>query len=154
MSKEITTIISEASPDLLEPPHVVPVLMELFAGDTQQAFAQQKDVFAHLVACHYCRTAAMFLLGVAEEYEHRNNDPVDVVHDLLTRFADIDRKIGMKEAQKYERLAFYAETIVAKSRDEAAELFPDLAAHLSVCSDCRSMVEETVAFLIEAEDTG
>lgn len=146
--------MSEVGPDLLEPPHVVSVLMELFAGDTHQALAQQENMFTHLVACHYCRTAAMFLLGVAEEYDRRNNDPIDVVHDLLTRFADIDRKIGMIEAQKYERLGVYAETIVAKGCDKAAELFPDIATHLSSCPDCRAMVEETVNFLNEAEDTG
>lgn len=154
MKKKISTILPEVGPDLLEPPHVVPVLMELFAGDTQQALTQQEDVFAHLVACHYCRTAAIFLLGVAEEYDRRNNDPIEVAHDLLMRFADIDRKIGMIEAQKYERLGVYAEAIVAKGRNEAAELFPDLAVHLSACPDCRAMVEETVAFLNEAEDKG
>jgi len=46
-------------PDLLAPPHVVPALMELFAGDRQRAIAQQQTVFAHLVACQCCRTAAL-----------------------------------------------------------------------------------------------
>ena len=154
MQEDKATIMSDVGPDLLEPPHVLPILMELFAGDRQQALSQQEHLFAHLAACHHCRTAVAVLLSVAQEYDHINNDPEEVVHDLLMRFADIDRKIGAIEAHRYERLGVYAETIVAKDRDKAAALFPDLAAHLSVCSDCRLMLEETVAFLIEAENTG
>jgi hypothetical protein len=150
MKEEITMMLSEVGPDLLEPPHVVPALMELFAGDRQQALPEQEQLFTHLVACQYCRTAAMFLLGIAQECDRRNNDPEEVAHDLLMRFADLDRRI---EAHRYERLGVYAETIVTAGRDKAAELFPDIAAHLNACPDCRSMIEETVVF-IEAEDTG
>jgi hypothetical protein len=150
MKEEITMMLSEVSPDLLEPPHVVPALMELFAGDRQQALAQQEQLFTHLVSCQYCRTAAMFLLGVAQEYDRRNNEPEEIAHDLLMRFADLDRRI---EAHRYERLGVYAEAVAAKGSGEAARLFPDIAAHLNACPDCQSMVEETVAF-IEAEDTG
>jgi len=151
MQEDKATVMSEVGPDLLEPPHVLPVLMELFAGDRQQALAQQEQLLAHLAACHYCRTAVVFLLSVAQEYDHRNNNPEEVVHDLLVGFANIDRKI---EAHRYERLGVYAEAIAAEGRDKAAALFPDLAAHLRACSDCRSMLEETVAFIIEAENTG
>lgn len=150
MKEKITAILSEVGPDLLEPPHVVPVLMELFAGDRQQALTQQEQLLAHLVACHYCQTAAKFLIGVAQGVDRENNESEEDAHDLLKSFADIDRKI---EAHRYEMLAVYAETIVAKGRDEAAALFPDLAAHLLICSDCRLIIEETVAF-IKAEDTG
>jgi len=151
MKEDKATVMSEVGPELLEPPHILSVLMELFAGDRQQALAQQEQLFAHLAACHYCRTAAMVLLGVAQEYDRINNDPEEVAHDLLVRLANIDRKL---EAHRYERLGVYAETILAKGRDEAAALFPDLAAHLSACADCRLMLEETVAFIIEAENTG
>jgi hypothetical protein len=124
-------------------------LMELFAGDRQQAHAEPEQVFTHLVVCQYCRTAVMVLLGVAQEYDRRNGDPGDVAHELLVRFATIDRKIEA-EAQWHERLAVYAEAIARSGRDKAAERFPDLTAHLAACSDCRSMVEETVAFIMEA----
>lgn len=154
MKKEITAILPKIGPDLLEPPHVVPALVELFAADKQQALTQQEDVFAHLVTCHYCRTAAMFLIGVAQEVDRENNESEEDAQELLLFFAELDHKIGVNEAQKYERLAVYAETIVEKGRDEAAELFPDLVAHLSGCPDCNLMVEETVVFLVEAEDTG
>lgn len=146
-------VLSEGGPDLLAPPHVVPALMELFAGDRQQAIAQQETLFAHLVACDYCRIAAMVLLGVAQEVDRRNQEPLEVTQELLERFAALDRKIKA-EAHRYERLVVCAEAIAATGRDEAAALFPELAAHLSACSDCRSMVEETVAFIREVEKAG
>lgn len=139
----------ETDPDLLSPPHVLSLLMELFAGDRQQALAQQEHLSVHLAACQHCRTAAIVLLSVAQAYDRRNNDPEDVAHDLLVRLVALDRKI---EAHRYERLGVYAEAIVAEGHDKAATLFPDLAAHLRSCPDCRSMLEATVDFL--AEQTG
>ena len=151
MKEDKATVMSEVGPDLLEPPHILPVLMELFAGDRQQALAQQEQLFAHLAACQHCRTAVVVLLSVAQKYDHINNNPEEVVHNLLVGFATIDHKI---EAHRYERLGAYAEAIAAQGRDKAAALFPDLAAHLSTCPDCRSMLEATIAFLIEAANTG
>jgi hypothetical protein len=144
-------ITAKRGSDLLSPPHVIPALMELFAGDRQLALAQQEQMFTHLVVCEYCRTAAMFLLGVAQAYDERNHDPGAVAHELLLRFAALDGKI---EAHRYERLSVYAETIVAEGREKAAALFPALSAHLKACSDCRAMVDETVAFISEAERAG
>ena len=86
-----------------------------------------------------------------QEYDRRNHEPGDVAPDLLTRFAALDGKI---EAHRYERLAVYAETIVSSGRDKAAERFPELSAHLDACSDCRVVVDETVAFIMEAEPSG
>ncbi|MGB8346639.1 MAG: hypothetical protein WCD86_17260 [Ktedonobacteraceae bacterium] len=141
-------ITTDGGPDLLVPPHMLPTLMELFAGDRQRALIQQEQLLAHLAACHHCRTALLFLLSVAQEVDRRNKDPEDVAHDLLVRLAALDRMI---EAHRYERVGVYAETVVAEGREKAALLFPALATHLSTCTACRSMVEETVAFILEAQ---
>ena len=92
----------------------------------------------------------MVLLGVAQEYDRRNNDPEGSAHDLLIRFANISRAI---EAHEYERLGAYAEAIVAEGRDKADLHFPDVASHLRICPDCRSALEATVAFITESEET-
>ena len=153
MEEEKAKVITAVGPDLLVSPHILPVLMELFAGDSQQALSQQEQLLAHLTTCHYCRTAVMVLLSYAQEYDRRNNDPEEPTRDLLKRFADISRTLEAREAREFELLAAYAEAIVAEGREKAAQRFPDVAAHLNICSDCRSALEATVASITGAEET-
>jgi hypothetical protein len=153
MKDDNAKVITAVGPDLLVPPHILPLLMELFAGDRQQALAQQEQLLAHLTTCHYCRTAVIVLLSYAQEYDRRNNNPEEPTRDLLTRFADISCTIEAREAQEFERLGAYAEAIVAEGRKRAARRFPDVAAHLKMCPDCRSALDATVAFITKAEET-
>ena len=74
MKEDNAKVITVVGPDLLVPPHVLPLLMELFAGDIRQASSQQEHLLAHLATCHYCRTAVMVLLSYAQEYDHINNN--------------------------------------------------------------------------------
>lgn len=149
-----TEVIPGVDTDLLVAPHVLPLLMELFAGDRQLAHTQQEQLVAHLETCHYCRTAVMVLLSYAQEYDHINNNPEEPTRDLLARFAHISRVIEACEAREFERLGAYAEAIVNEGRKKAARRFPDVAAHLKMCADCRSMIEATVAFISGAEEIG
>ena len=153
MNEDNTTVMSKISPDLFVPPHVLPVLMELFGGDRQQALSQQEQLLAHLEMCHFCRTAVVVLLSVAQEYDHRNNDPEEPTRDLLKRFADISREIEARQAHEFERLGVYAEEVVAEGWERAAQRFPDLASHLNICPDCRSALEATVSFIAKEEET-
>jgi hypothetical protein len=145
-------VIPEVGPELLVPPHVLPILMELFAGDTQQALSQQEYLLAHVTTCHYCRTAVMVLLSYAQEYDRRNNNTEKPTRELLTHFADISRAIEAREAREFERLGAYAEAIVAEGRKRAARRFPDVAAHLKMCLDCRSALEATMDSITKAKD--
>jgi hypothetical protein len=150
MNEDRATVMSEVGPDLFVPPHVLSVLMELFAGDRQQALSQQEQLLAHLTTCLYCRTAVVVLLSIAQEYDRRNNDPEEPAHDLLMRFANISHAL---EAHEYECLGTYAEAIAAEGRDKAEQRFPDVVAHLRTCLDCRSVLEATVTFITESEET-
>jgi hypothetical protein len=149
MREDNATVMFEAGPDLFVPPHVLPILIELFAGERHQASLQQEQLFAHLAVCHYCRTAVVILLGVAQEYDRRNNDPEEPANDLLVRFANISYAI---EAREYERLGAYAEAIAAEGREKADLRFPNVAIHLRTCPKCRSAIEATVAFIAESEE--
>jgi predicted anti-sigma-YlaC factor YlaD len=150
MKDDNATVLSNIGPDLFEPPHILPVLMELFAGEKQQILLPQELLLAHLTTCQYCRTAVVFLLDIAQEYDRVNNNPETVAHDLLIRIANIQTLI---DAHKYERLGTYAEAIVAEGHDKANLRFPVIAAHLKICSDCRSMLEATIDFITEAKET-
>jgi hypothetical protein len=153
MKEDIATVMSKIGPDLLVPPHVLPVLMELFGGERQQALSQQEQLLAHLAICHYCRTTVVVLLCAAQEYDRRNNNPEEPTRDLIMRFADITREIEACEAREYESMGAYAEAIVSEGRERATQLFPDVATHLSICPDCSSALEATVAFITEKEVT-
>jgi hypothetical protein len=152
MKEESVAAIAGFGPDLFVPPHILPTVMELLAGERQQAFTQQEQLIAHLAVCHYCRTAVVVLLGLAQEYDRRNNNSEEVVHNLLMHFANISREIEAHEAYEYERLGAYAEAIVAEGQDKADLRFPDVAVHLNICSDCRSAIEATVSSIIESEE--
>lgn len=153
MKEDNATVMSEVGPDLFVPPHVLHILMELFAGDRQQVLSQQEQLLAHLAMCHYCRTAVVFLLGVAQEYDRRNNNPKEPTRDLLMLFANICREIEAREAHEFERMGAYAEAIVAEGREKAAQRFPDVVTHLKICPDCRSALEATVLSITKEEET-
>jgi hypothetical protein len=149
MKKVNTIFMPEVGPDLFVPPHILPVLMELFAGKRQQALSQGQ-MLTHLTECHYCRTAVVILLSAAQEYDHRNNDLEETAHDLLVRFASIR---CILEEHEYERLGAYVEVIVVEGQEKADLCFPEVATHLRICPDCRSVLEATIAFLTETEGT-
>jgi hypothetical protein len=144
MRKDNVAAASGISPDLFVPPHILPLLMELFAGDKQQAVSHQEQLVAHLLTCHYCRTAVIVLLGVVQEYDRRNNDAQEPARDLLVNMARISREIEAGEARADERLGAYADTFVHEGQEEAERCFPDVAAHLKICPDCSALVEMTV----------
>lgn len=148
MKEEPAATRFEIHPDLMKAPHVLPLLMELFAGDRQQALSQQEQIYTHLAMCEYCRTAVIFLLSTAQEYDHRNNNEEEPIHDLLVRFPQINDAI---EGYRYERLGAYVEMVVAKGQEQADLHFPDIAVHLKTCSDCCSLVKRAIASITETE---
>jgi len=156
MKEDNAGILSKIGPNLLAPPHILPALMELLAGDSPPDLSQKEQLLSHLATCHYCRTAVMFLLKVAEGYDHRNNNPEEPIRDLLTQFENISREAEAREAREawvFERMGAYAEAIVAEGREKAAQRFPDVAAHLQICPDCCSAVEATVAAITKPEES-
>ena len=151
MEQENAGILSKIGPDLLAPPHILTALMELLAGDSPPDSSQQEQWFSHLATCHYCRTAVVFLLKVAEGYDLRNNNPEKPIRDLLAQFEHISREAEAREAWEFERMGAYAEAIVAVGQEKADQSFPDIAAHVQICSDCRAAVKATVAAITETE---
>ncbi len=154
MKEEHAGILSKIGPDLLAPPHILSVLMELLAGDNPPDLSQQEQLFSHLAACHYCRTAVMFMLKVAQGYDRRNNNSEKPIRDLLTKFEQISREAEAREAREaweFERMGAYAEAIVAVGKKKADLSFSDVAAHVKICPDCRLAIQSTVASIREPE---
>ena len=154
MNEEHAGILSKIGPDLLAPPHVLPALMELLAGDSPPDLSQQEQLLSHLATCHYCRTAVVFLLKVAEGYDLRNNNPQEPVRDLLAQFEKISKEAEAREAreaQVFERMGAYAEALVAEGQKKAEERFPDVANHIQICHDCQAAVQSIVAAIKESE---
>ena len=143
-------VIGRVDPDLLVPPHIVGKLIQLVVGEWQPDPSQQEQLIAHITECRYCRIALIVLLSAEQEYERLNSFPEAPASKLLAQFVTIHHEI---EAQEYEHMGAYAETIVAKGREEADKRFPILAEHIRRCSICASTLEETLAFLKELEET-
>jgi hypothetical protein len=93
------------------------------------------------------------LLSYELEYNRRSEYPEDPTRDLLMLFANISHKIEAREARESECMGAFAEAIVAEGQERAAQRFPDVATHLSICSDCCSVLEATVASVIGEEET-
>jgi hypothetical protein len=150
MEEKKASIIDNVHPNLLASPHIVGKLIDLVVGEWQPDPAQQAQLIEHFIVCSYCRTSLIVLLSAVQEYDRRNNDPVETAHDLLLRFVDIFRAI---ESHEYERLGAYAEAIVTEGREKADPRFPDVTIRLRICPDSRSVLEATIAFLSESEET-
>lgn len=149
----ITTVMSKVGPDLLVPPHILSLLMELLAGDSQQSLSQREHLLAHLAICNYCQTAVVLVLNIAQKYDRRSNDSEDPTRDLLMRFANISREIEECGVQDYELMGAYAEAIIAEGREEADKRFHTLGEHIKRCRSCKSALEDTLAFLNKLEET-
>ena len=96
----------------------------------------------------------MFLLKVAEGYDRRNNNHEEPVHDLLAKFEQISREAEAREAREawiFERMGAYAEATAAVGKKKADQSFPEVAAHVKICPDCRSAIQATVASIGESE---
>ena len=92
-------------------PHIVSELIYLIRGEWQPDPSQQEQLVAHLTECPYCRTALIVLLSAEQEYERSSGYPEAPARNLLMRFVTIHHEI---EAQEYEQMGAYAESIVAK----------------------------------------
>lgn len=152
MEKDTSGVISQVGPDLLVPPHILRLLIELLGGDSLQILAQQEQVIAHLSVCQHCRTAVVIVLNVAQEYDRRSNESENSTHDLLVRFASISREIEACKEPEYELMGAYAETIIAKGREEADKRFHTLSEHIKRCRSCQSTLKDTLAFLRKLEE--
>ncbi len=150
MKGKKATVMDKVHPDLLEPPHIVDELMHIVVGEWQPDPSQQEQLVVHFTECPYCRTALIALLAAEQEYERLNSYPEAPVHNLLARFVTIHHEI---EAREYEHMGAYAETIIAEGREEAEKRFCTLVEHIKRCPSCKSMLEETLAFLKESEES-
>ncbi len=150
MENKKAVVKDKVHPDLLVPPHVIDKLFQLVAGEWHPDPSQQEQLVAHLKECSYCRTALIVLLAADQEDERSNRPSESFAHNLLMRVATIHHEI---EAQEYEQMGAYAETIAAKGQEEADKRFPLLAQHIQKCPSCKSTLEEILAFLNEIEKT-
>lgn len=151
MEEQRATVKDSSQVDLLVVPHIVGKLIDLLRGAWQPEPFQQDQLVAHLMECSSCRAALIVLLSAEWAGEKRHCEAETTISNLLRQLKTIRREI---EAQGYESMGAYAEAIVARGREEAEKQFPILAEHIRRCSSCKSMLEETVAFLRETEETG
>lgn len=145
-----TNVMDKIQSELLDPPHVLDTLIHLVIGEWKLTSPQREQLIGHLTACSYCRTALIVLLSVDQEYQRSNASPDEAaISDLLARFEAIHCEL---ESRRYEQIGAYAEAIVAKGKEEADRRFHVLAQHIKECSECTSLLEDTLDFLNETTE--
>ena len=146
-SNERQVTVLKKGPDLNVPPHVLHLLMELFFDKAQEALLQKEQLLTHLAQCHYCRTALETLLSIVSDFDQKEDASNKRSQELLEYFQQLRREFDTYEAHRLERLGAYAEIVAAHGKEQADTRFPELAVHLKLCSDCRSLVDSTVSML-------
>lgn len=107
-------------PDLLQPPHLLPTLVDLFTGEDVAAPTDAQ--ITHIATCPYCRVT----------------------------FTAFQQAIRDAEAmERYTQQAAYAEAVVLHGTAEAGRRYPDVVRHVERCQACRETVAETIAWLRE-----
>jgi hypothetical protein len=144
--------VAKLHASLLEAPHVLPTLIDLFTNDVRDPYALQDKLQTHLTVCHYCRVALLTLLALVQDDEQRNKEDDSATGKLLQSFVALSHEIEASELLAYEQLGAYAETIIAEGKKRADQLFPDVAEHIKTCTDCRSAVAATVSDIIESDE--
>ena len=151
MEKKIATI-DTLHPNLLKPPHYVGELLRFVLGEWLPDPSQQEQLIAHLTICSYCRIALIELLLAEQTYEKRLNASSaseTAIYNLLMQFVTLHQELEIQD----EYIGAYAEAIVTMGKTLAAEHFSILAAHVKKCLHCQSLLEDTLTFLNEPEET-
>jgi hypothetical protein len=151
MNRKKGAVMDRADAKLLASPHILGKLIQLVSGKWQADPFQREQLAVHLAECSSCRTGLILLLCGEQKYEERQNTPESLISTLLAQILTVHHEI---EAQGYEYMGAYAETIVAEGREKADKSFPILAEHVKKCSACHSRLEETLTFLKEFKEGG
>lgn len=150
MKRKTTEDVTELYQRLFErPPHIMPQLSRVRAGEWNFTPNIQRQMVAHLRSCNYCQLAVETM--VAASFEN-DDDPTSVeeVRTLLARFKAINHSIQEQD----ERIAAYAEALETRGPDEANRRFPIFAEHLKHCQICAVEVDDTRNALVEAVSVG
>jgi hypothetical protein len=151
MSEDNIAVLERSRISLQHAPHVLTSLIDLFYDGTVSTLKQREHIQEHLTICHLCRTAFLMFLSSIQEYHQTNQLDDTISRDLLTRFTDLSQKLEALESYDYEGLGVYAEAVIDGGINQAAQQFPELAVHLTLCSICRIAVVETIADAIASE---
>lgn len=153
MKRKATDYVTEAYQRPFErPPHLMPQLSRILAGEWKLTPNIQRQMVAHLCRCDYCQIALEIIVDTTLENSTGtlSTEQIENVQRMLGRFKAINHSIQTQD----ERIAAYAEMLEMHEAEEASKRYPAFAEHLKHCQECAAAVEDTRKAIIEAANAG
>ena len=147
--KKAVPMITPDSPDLEQPPHVLPVLIGLVRDEAHPDSFEQERILGHLTECVLCQDALRTLLAIELDRDRQIGITEAPIRKLISRLSSI-----IEETQIRQDIPAYIEAIELWGYEEAQKRFPKLGDHLRNCKSCQLLVADVQNLKREAEEAG
>ena len=147
--KRTPTMIAQDGYDLEQPPHILPVLIDLVKGEGHPNLLEQEQILSHLAECLPCQDALRTLLAIELERDRQIGITEEPASKLISRLSDI-----IEETHVRQDIPAYVEASELWGDEEARKKYPRLAAHLRNCKACQSIITGVRNLKRDAEESG
>jgi hypothetical protein len=147
--KRTTAMIAQDSYNLEQPPHILPVLIDLIRGEEHPNSDEQERILAHLAECVFCQDALRTLLAIELDQDRQIGITEEPIGKLISRLSSIIEKTQIRE-----EIPAYIEAIELWGDEEAKKRHPKLAEHLQNCKSCQLLITGVQNLKREAEEAG
>lgn len=142
-------MIRQDNYNLEQPPHILPVLIDLVRDEGHPNSYEQDRILRHLAECVSCQDALRTLLAIELDQERQVGITKEPIRKLILKFSSIIEKIQIRKD-----IPAYIEAIESWGDEEARKRYPRLAEHLQHCKGCQSLVMGVQNLKREAEEAG
>ena len=149
MSRKRTAPMIARDYNLEQPPHILPVLIDLLRGEGHPNPLEQEQILSHLADCLPCQDALRALLAIELEQDRQIGITEEPVRKLISRLSDI-----IEETHIRQDIPAYVEAIELWGDEEARKKYPRLAEHLQNCKSCQALITGVQNLKREAEESG
>src|SRR5260370_15326115 len=147
--KRTTAMIAQNSYNLEQPPHILPVLIDLVRDEGHPNSYKQDRILGHLAECVSCQDALRTLLAIELDQDRQVGITKEPIRKLISRLSSIIEKTQIRKD-----IPAYIEAIELWGDEEARKRYPRLAEHLQNCKSCQSLVTGVQKLKREAEEAG
>lgn len=140
---------AQGSYNLEQPPHILPVLIDLVGGEGHPNAVEQEQILGHLAECVLCQDALRTLLAIEIERYSQICITDEQIRKLISRLSNF-----IEKKQIQQDIPAYIEASELWGKEEAQKRYPGLAEHLQHCESCRLLVSGVQNLKREAEEAG
>jgi hypothetical protein len=145
MHKNKSTKSPKANPFVA--PHVISQFLKPSTGEWLIFSLEQESLPEHFFHCLLCQRTLIMFVEETLRQDQKNGFPEDSACMLLEQL----RALIHETLRAF--IGPYIDVCKLKGEREAKRRFPELAAHLKECDECRQVVNETLSLLTEIENS-